>query len=43
MLGATLDVFEQKPTPINNPLLKLDNVVLAQHITSASFKTFKNG
>jgi len=37
--GAGLDVFEQEPTPIDNPLLKLDNVVVAPHISSASLET----
>ena len=37
--GAGLDVFEQEPTPINNPLLTLENVVVAPHISSASFDT----
>ena len=29
--GAGLDVFEEEPTPATNPLLKLDNVILAPH------------
>jgi len=37
--GAALDVFEQEPTPMQNPLLKLDNVVVAPHISSASYET----
>jgi glyoxylate reductase len=37
--GAGLDVFEQEPTPADNPLLKLDNVVVAPHISSASLET----
>ncbi|MEM3673497.1 MAG: glyoxylate reductase [Candidatus Bathyarchaeia archaeon] len=37
--GAGLDVFEQEPTPVDNPLLKLDNVVVAPHISSASYET----
>ena len=37
--GAALDVFEQEPTPADNPLLKLDNVVAAPHISSASYET----
>jgi glyoxylate reductase len=37
--GAGLDVFEQEPTPVDNPLLKLDNVVIAPHISSASYET----
>ena len=37
--GAGLDVFEQEPAPLDNPLLKLDNVVVAPHISSASYET----
>ncbi|MGB9959145.1 MAG: glyoxylate reductase [Candidatus Bathyarchaeales archaeon] len=37
--GAALDVFEQEPTPVDNPLLKLENVVVAPHISSASHET----
>ena len=29
--GAGLDVFEQEPVDPNNPLLKMDNVVVAPH------------
>ena len=37
--GVGLDVFEQEPTSVDNPLLKLDNVVVAPHISSASYET----
>lgn len=37
--GAGLDVFEQEPTPVDNPLLRFDNVVVAPHISSASLET----
>ncbi len=37
--GAGLDVFEQEPTAMDNPLLKLDNIVVAPHISSASYET----
>ena len=29
--GAGVDVFEQEPTPADNPLLKLDNIIVTPH------------
>jgi len=37
--GAALDVFEQEPISTENPLVKLDNVVVAPHISSSSYET----
>ncbi|MFC0273391.1 2-hydroxyacid dehydrogenase [Metabacillus herbersteinensis] len=37
--GAGLDVFEVEPVAIDNPLLKMDNVVTLPHIGSATEKT----
>ena len=36
---AALDVTEPEPIPIDHPLLKLDNIVIAPHIASASVTT----
>jgi len=38
--GAGLDVFEQEPTPADNPLLKMDNVILAPHSLAWLDQTF---
>jgi D-3-phosphoglycerate dehydrogenase len=34
--GAALDVFEYEPLPLESPLLKMDNVMLAPHNTNSS-------
>jgi len=34
--GAGIDVYEQEPTPADNPLLQLDNVVVTPHIASST-------
>ena len=39
IMGAALDVFEKEPTPLDNPLLGLDNVVLSPHCASATWET----
>ena len=40
--GAALDVFEQEPTPPDNPLLKLDNVIVTGHALAVT-EEFLNG
>jgi len=37
--AAGIDVFEKEPVPADDPLLRLDNVVVAPHIASASIPT----
>jgi phosphoglycerate dehydrogenase-like enzyme len=34
--GAGLDVWEQEPTPADNPILQLDNVVCTPHMATAT-------
>jgi glyoxylate reductase len=40
--GAGIDVFEKEPLDKDNPLLKLDNIVITPHIASASIDTRTN-
>lgn len=39
IFAAGIDVFEQEPVSADDPLLKLDNVVVVPHIASASIPT----
>ncbi|HEY3365787.1 MAG TPA: D-glycerate dehydrogenase [Symbiobacteriaceae bacterium] len=39
IFAAGLDVFAQEPTPLDNPLLTLDNCTCVPHIASASVQT----
>ena len=34
--GAGLDVFEQEPTPPDNPLLRMENVIVTPHISAGT-------
>ena len=40
--GAGLDVFEQEPTPADNPILKLDDVIVSPHALCWTDELFGN-
>ena len=39
--GAGIDVFEQEPTPSDNPLLQLENVIVALHALGHTDEAFR--
>jgi D-3-phosphoglycerate dehydrogenase len=36
LAGAALDVFEVEPLPVDSPLMKMDNIMLAPHNSNSS-------
>ena len=40
ILGAALDVLEQEPPVADNPLLKLENVLLTPHVAGVTYDTW---
>jgi phosphoglycerate dehydrogenase-like enzyme len=41
ILGAGLDVLEDEPTPANNPLLDMDNVLVTPHLAALAQESFE--
>ena len=37
--GAGLDVFEAEPSPADNPLFRLDNVIVSPHIAGVTVES----
>ncbi|MBI4949283.1 MAG: phosphoglycerate dehydrogenase [Deltaproteobacteria bacterium] len=40
--GAALDVFEKEPTPADNPLLHMEEVILTPHLGASTFEAQEN-
>jgi D-3-phosphoglycerate dehydrogenase len=40
--GAAMDVFEEEPLPVDSPLKKMDNVLLAPHNSNSSPSAWEN-
>jgi phosphoglycerate dehydrogenase-like enzyme len=40
ILGAGLDVLEEEPTPADNPLLNMDNVLVTPHLAAFAQESF---
>ena len=40
--GAALDVFEKEPTPADNPLLQMEEVILTPHLGASTFEAQEN-
>lgn len=38
---AATDVFEEEPTPKDNPLFELDNIVMMPHMCGDTWETFE--
>lgn len=41
IMGAGLDVLEEEPTPANNPLLDMDNVIVTPHLAAFAQESFE--
>ena len=42
LAAAGIDVFEQEPTPADNPLFELENVIVTPHIASSTEEAMRN-
>lgn len=40
--GAAMDVFEKEPTPADNPLLQMEEVILTPHLGASTFEAQEN-
>jgi D-3-phosphoglycerate dehydrogenase len=41
ILAAGVDVLEEEPTPANNPLLDMDNVLITPHLAAFTQESYE--
>lgn len=42
IMGAAIDVFENEPLPVDDPIVRLDNITLTPHMAGTTYDAFMN-